>query len=76
MGGTRIVPMLPRVKEALLMEKDYQEEVGIRCEAIVDGYSDFIFVNRFGGVQHQGTINKAFRRIINWIILILCLICH
>lgn len=30
----------------------------------VDGYQNFIFVNRFGGVQHQGSLNKALRRII------------
>lgn len=27
-------------------------------------YTDFIFVNRYGDVQHQGTLNKAIRRII------------
>ena len=26
--------------------------------------SDFIFINRFGQTQHQGTLNKAIRRII------------
>lgn len=46
------------------MEKEYQEECGIKSEAVVDGYQDFIFVNRFGNVQHQGTLNKALRRII------------
>ena len=56
--------MLPIVKEAFLMEKEYQEECGIKSEAVVDGYRDFIFVNRFGNVQHQGTLNKALRRII------------
>lgn len=30
----------------------------------MDGYTDFVFVNRFGNVQHQGTLNKALRRII------------
>lgn len=30
----------------------------------MDGYTDFVFVNRFGDVQHQGTLNKALRRII------------
>ena len=30
----------------------------------MDGYTDFIFVNRFGDPQHQGTLNKALRRII------------
>jgi len=56
--------MLPIVKEAFLMEKKYQEECGIKSVAVVDGYRDFIFVNRFGNVQHQGTLNKALRRII------------
>ena len=63
-AGERTIPMLPKVKEAFLMEKAYQEEIGLECKAVVDGYTDFIFINRFGGVQHQGTLNKALRRII------------
>lgn len=63
-AGCRIVPMSETVREALMMEKEYQEEVGIKCTAVVDGYTDFIFVNRFGNVQHQGTLNKAIYRII------------
>lgn len=62
--GTRQVPMMDFVKEAFLKEKEYQEAVGVECKATVDGYTDFIFVNRFGNVQHQGTLNKAIRRII------------
>lgn len=63
-AGERTIPMLPKVKEAFLMEKSRQKESGIKCAATVDGYTDFIFINRFGGVQHQGTLNKALRRII------------
>lgn len=63
-AGNRVIPMLPKVKEALLMEKAYQEECGIECKTTIDGYTDFIFVNSFGGVQNQGTLNKALRRII------------
>lgn len=63
-AGTRIIPMLPKVKEAFLLEKEYQKECGIKCTAAIDGYTDFIFINRFGGTQHQGTLNKALRRII------------
>lgn len=63
-AGNRTVPMLPKVKEAFLQEKRNQEELGIKCTATVDGYTDFVFINRFGGVQHQGTLNKALRRII------------
>ena len=63
-AGKRSIPMLPKVKEAFFLEKQYQKECGIKCNIIVDGYTDFIFINRFGGVQHQGTLNKALRRII------------
>ncbi len=63
-ASNRQVPMLDFVKEAFINEKEVQELLDIKCEAVVDGYTDFIFVNRFGNVQHQGTLNKAIRRII------------
>lgn len=63
-AGKRQVPMLDFVKEAFLMEKERQELLDIHCEAVVDGYTDFIFLNRFGQPQHQSTLNKAIRRII------------
>lgn len=63
-AGMRQVPMLEFVKEAFLMEKERQELLGLHCEAAVDGYTDFVFVNRFGQPQHQATLNKAIRRII------------
>lgn len=63
-AGMRQVPMLEFVKEAFLMEKERQELLGLHCEATVDGYTDFVFVNRFGQPQHQATLNKAIRRII------------
>lgn len=60
----RTIPMLDFVKEAFELERKYQEEAGLSCKAEIDGYTDFIFINRFGDVQHQGTLNKAIRRII------------
>jgi integrase len=63
-NSNRQVPMLSFVKDAFLEERARQESLGISCKAIVDGYTDFIFVNRFGDVQHQGTLNKAIHRII------------
>lgn len=62
-AGKRRIPMLQSVKEAFLEEKKYQEQFGLKCTVEIDGYTDFIFINRFGGVQHQGTLNKAIRRI-------------
>ena len=63
-AGERIIPMLPKVKEAFLMEREYQKECGLACNVVVDGYTDFIFVNRFGGTYQQSLLNKALRRII------------
>jgi len=63
-AGERTIPMLEEVKEAFMLEKRYQEFNQIKCNMTVDGYTDFIFINRFGNVQHQGTLNKALRRII------------
>lgn len=63
-AGFRMIPILPVVREMLELEKKTQEMLDIRCEAEVDGFHNFIFVNRFGHLQHQGTLNKALRRII------------
>lgn len=57
-------PMLDFVKEAFELEKQKQKDLDIHCEVTIDGYSDFIFINRFGQAQHQATLNKAIRRII------------
>lgn len=63
-AGNRQVPMLDFVKEAFLMEKERQEMFDLHCNVTIDGYSDFIFINRFGRTQHESTLNKAIRRII------------
>ena len=63
-ASTRKIPMLDAVREAFLEERTMQQAAGIQCSVTVDGYTDFVFVNRFGHPQHQGTLNKALRRII------------
>ena len=63
-NSIRKIPMLSFVREAFQEEQQRQKENGIRCISMIDGYTDFIFVNRFGQPQHQGTLNKALRRII------------
>ena len=52
----RQIPMLADVKDAFLREKAYQEYNNLKCTVSVDGYTDFIFINRFGNVRHQGTV--------------------
>lgn len=63
-AGCRIIPMLDGTKQAFIEERKNQMSCGVHCSVTIDGYTDFIFVNRFGNTQHQGTLNKALRRII------------
>lgn len=62
-AGERTIPMTDQVKNAFQMEREYQEEVGISSIDRIDGYDDLVFVNRFGMVQSQSTLNKAIKRI-------------
>lgn len=60
----REVPMMDFVRQAFKMELDTQDTLGIQCTTTIDGYSDFIFLNRNGTPFHQGILNKAIQRII------------
>lgn len=58
-AGIRTIPMSAGVVTAFGIQKHYARKTPCRME--VDGFSDFNFTNRFGDVQHQGTLNKALR---------------
>ena len=62
-SGERIVPMLTEVRDALLKEREYQEIAGFN-ETVIDGYSGFIFKNRFGNVHSPMGINRVIDRIV------------
>lgn len=57
-SGTRIVPMFSDVSDAL---KSIPKGLN---GCVVDGYSGFIFCNRFGEMLHPHVINRAIYRII------------
>lgn len=59
-----MIPMLSYVRQALLDEKKFQEDVGITCNVTYNGYTDFIFLNRFGNVRNPQTINRTIKRIV------------
>lgn len=61
-AGVRSVPMFDEVKEALITEYNYQKLEGYN-RTVIDGYSGFIFKNRFGDVLSAHCINRAIERI-------------
>ena len=63
-ASKRLIPMTKSVREAFLMEKEMQEQLDVVCSATIYGYTDFVFLNRFGGLHTQGTLNKVYKRII------------
>ena len=54
--------MLSDVREALLTEYNVQQQIGF-CDEMIDGYSGFIFQNRFGSLLNSHDINRALERI-------------
>lgn len=62
-AGNRIIPLLPEVRQALIAERRYQMENGITCSTVIDGYTGFIFLNRYGAPHNPQTINRAIKRI-------------
>ena len=54
--------MLDVVKDAFSILQDEEDENGPNMQ-VIDGYTDFIFQNRFGEVPNPGSVNRAIKRI-------------
>lgn len=63
--GIRTIPMLDKVREAFLAEKQYQKETGNHCVMELGGLSGFVFCNRFGNFHNPASINKEIKRIVS-----------
>ena len=63
-NSERMIPMMEKTKEALLSEKQKQIEESNESSMVISGISDFVFLNRFGRVYHEGTVNRAIHRIV------------
>lgn len=63
-NGVRTIPMFQHVRRALEAEYARQEKDGF-CHAEIDGYSGFIWQNRYGDVLNPVSVNRAIVRIVN-----------
>ena len=63
-ASIRTIPMLPKVRAALLREQKIQKLMGEKCTETIDGYTNFIFITRNGGPKHVWGINAALNNIV------------
>lgn len=61
-NSNRIIPMFQEVRAALLQLKERQLKRGLN-NATVDGYKNFVFLNRYGDVFSAHAINRVINRI-------------
>ena len=62
-NGIRVIPMFQNVRRELQNEYMRQEKTGF-CKDTIDGYSGFIWQNRFGSVLSPCCVNRAIARIV------------
>ena len=62
-NADRVIPMEPKVREALLNERERQKTLPNK-NVVIDGHSDWVFLNRFGNVLRAKSTNDAIDKII------------
>lgn len=66
-AGRRLIPMLSQVEHILRKEQQRQESdetLKNIPRPVVDGYTDFVFLNERGELYHSTAVNRIIRRII------------
>lgn len=63
-AGNRIIPMMQPVYDVLKGEYERQLEEGF-CEEYIDGFTNFVFINRCGSPHNPKTVNRAIKRIVS-----------
>lgn len=63
-AGIREIPIIPELKKQLLMQRQYDFLTGIHGNAIIDGYTDFVFHTRTGKPYTEAGVNAIISRII------------
>lgn len=63
-ASERVIPMEPKVRESLLAERERQKTLPDR-NIVIDGYSGWVFLNRYGLVLSPKSANDAIDSIIN-----------
>lgn len=63
-AGVRQIPMFPEVQDALIQEKERQKKAGHKSP-VVEGFSDFVFLNRSGDIRRPSCVNRMLLKLVN-----------
>lgn len=47
-----------------MKEKERQEYLKVKCQSDIDGYNDFVFLNKDFRVHNQNSLNRVLQRIV------------
>ena len=61
--SVRDIPMLPEVKEAFIRQKEMLDVINRECTETVDGYTDFVFLNKDGKAMYPDLTTAIIKRI-------------
>ena len=61
---SRLIPLLKEVRDCLKQEYKLQEQNGF-CVDEIEGYTGFIWKNRYGHVTNPKSVNDAIKRIVS-----------
>lgn len=62
--GMRVIPLCDMAIEVLKEEKNYHNFYNINSNVELDGYKNFIFLNRNGGFLSRELINRTIKRLV------------
>ena len=63
-SGERTIPMFDMLRDLLLEQKQYLEDAGLKCTENIAGYSDFVYLNRFGRPFTVESLDSTLHRIV------------
>lgn len=64
-NGIRSIRMIPKVRQAFEDILKMQDDKNLKCKVSVDGFDDFIILNKNGNPVHQRLFNLAIARVLD-----------
>lgn len=63
-SSIRKVFMIPKVRQALLAQKTILVRNDLKCNVVIDGYTDFVFLSRLNGPRNPLVVNNELAGIV------------